>query len=274
MPILYSLGRALDERRWLGFSIWTFALCSLNQRYGQAFLRRVLLRRPHSLVRGLLAYRQFLARENRWGQLAPIGVADEEALWTGMAQNGSHSLVAMGFCQKPGGLEDWRSTCPSGRFNHQCHYLDQLDAERLPNGLPHRACQQCAIQVLGTAALHAGANLYIMTSALEIAEDLLLPALTTGRFATGLLTLCPYSVEPMVLALLICGLQTGIATFDRGACLDYDQWLRADGGDKHERTSLASEVVRKLAEGLERVAEGRQGGKRFRRQGNVYVPSS
>ena len=38
VSLLYSLGQALDERRWLGFSIWTFVLCSLSQRYGQAFL--------------------------------------------------------------------------------------------------------------------------------------------------------------------------------------------------------------------------------------------
>jgi hypothetical protein len=127
--------------------------------------------------------------------------------------------------------------------------------------------------VLGTAALHAGASLYIMTSALEIAEDLLLPALTERRFVAALLTLCPYSVEPIALPLLICGLKAGIATYDQGACMDYDQWLRADRGDKRGRTSLSSEVLGRALEGLERVAEGRRGGRRFRRQGRVYVPS-
>jgi len=272
MPILHSLGQALDERRWLGFSIWTFALYSLNQRYGHAFLRRALLRHPHRALQGLLACRRFLAQESRWGELVPIGVADARELWMSAAEAGPHFLVGLGFCQKPGGLDDRRLACPAGRFNHECHYLEQLDADYPTVGLRNPACQQCTIRVLGTAALYAGASVYIMTTALEIAEDFLLPALTRNRFVAALLTLCPYSVEPIALPLLICGLQAGIATYDQGACMDYDQWLRADRGDKPERTSLPFQVLGKVLEGLEWVAQGRGGGKHFRRQGNVYIP--
>jgi len=280
-PILYSLRQALDEHRWLGFSIWTFALCSLSQRYGQAFLRWVLLRHPRRVLQGLLAYRRFLAQESRWGELVPIGVANAEVLWMTAAEAGPRFLVGLGFCQKPGDLGGRGPACPSGRFNHDCHYLEQLDADRPTAGLQNLACQQCTIRILGAAALHAGASLYIMTTALEIAEDFLLPALTENHFVAALLTLCPYSAKPIALPLLICGLKAGIATYDQGACLDYDHWLRADRGDKPERTSLPSEVLGKVLEGLEGVAEGRRGGRHFRRQpilwpgtgGNVYVPS-
>jgi len=257
----------------LGLSIWTFALSSLTQTYGQTFLRSVLLHHPRPVLQGLLAYRRFLAQEDRWGQLALVGVADEEALWMGVMEAGPHLLVGLGFCQKPGDLEDWGPACPAGRFNHRCEYLEQLDADRPTNRPPHRACQHCTIQVLATAALRAGASLYIMTSALDLAEDLLLPALTERRFTAAVLTLCPYSVEPMALALLVCGLKAGIATYDQGACLDYNQWLRADAGDKRERTSLPSEAVGKILEGLEQAAGSRHRGKRFCQRGNVYVPS-
>jgi hypothetical protein len=273
MPSLTSLGQTLDERHWLGLSIWTFALGSLTQGYGRAFLRGVLLRHPLSVLSGVLAYSRFLSEQNRWGQLAVVGAADEEALWSMMAKAGPHPLVALGFCQKPGGLEHRGPACPAGRFGHRCRCLEQLDASRPTHGPRHPACQQCTVQVLGTAALRAGAALYIMTSALEIAQDLLIPALTQRRFTAIVLTLCPYSVEPMALALLTCGLKGGIAAYDQGSCLDYDQWLRADGGDKRERTSLSSEAIGKLLEGLRRVGEERQGGRRFQRQGNVYVPS-
>jgi len=271
MPTLCSLGQGLDKRRWLGLSMWTFALCSLKQHYGRAFLRRVLLAHPGPVLQGLLGYRCFLAQQRRWGELVPVGTPDEERLWMDASQAGPCLLVGLGFCQKPGGLQDWASTCPAGRFTHRCRYLEQLEANSPTTGPRHWACQQCTIGALGTAALHAGSDLYIMTTAAEITEDLLLPTLTEGRFRVALLTLCPYSVEPMALALLICGLKAGIATYDQGACLDYDQWIRADGGDKGERASLPSEVVGNLVRRLERIAEGRQGGKRFRRQGNLYV---
>jgi len=250
----------------------TFALRSLTKRYGQVFLRRVLLRHPHRLLLGLLAYRRFLAQESGRGELIPVGVADIEALWMSAAEAGRRLLVGLGFCQKPRDNEDWRLACPAGRFNHDCLYLEGLDADRPSAGLPPLACQQCAIRTLGTTALYAGASLYIMTTAMEIAQDLLLPALTEKRFLTALLALCPYSVEPMALSLLISGLQAGIGTYDRGACQDYDQWLRADEGDKPECTSLPSEVLGKLLEGLQWIAKDQRGGRHFRRQGNVYVP--
>lgn len=273
MPVLRSMPPILLDRRRLGLSIWTFALRSLSKRYGHVFVRRVLLRYPHRVLQGLLAYTRFLAQDLRRSELIPIGVADAQRLWMRAAEAGPRFLVGLGFCQKPGANQDWRLACPAGRFNHDCPYLEHLDADRPGDGLSHSACQQCAIRTIGTAALHAGASLYIMTTALEIAQDLLLPALMHKRFRVALLALCPYSVEPMALSLLISRVQAGMATYDRGACQDYDQWLRADQGNKPDRTSLPSEVLGKLLEGLEWMAEDQRGGSHFRRQGNVYVPS-
>jgi len=120
MSILHSLGQTLDERRWLGFSIRTFALRSLSRRYGHAFLRQVLLRHSHPVLQGLLAYRRFLAQESRWGEMVPIGVSDAGVLWMSVAEAGPRFLVGLGFCQKPGSLEDGGLACPSGRFSHKC----------------------------------------------------------------------------------------------------------------------------------------------------------
>jgi len=63
---------------------------------------------------------------------------------------------------------------------------------------------------LGTAALHAGANLYIMATALEMLRTFCWLALTEKHFTAALLTLCPHSVESIALPLLICGLKAGV----------------------------------------------------------------
>jgi len=274
MPFPNSLSLTAHQSHRLPSSIWPFAVRSLSKRYGRVFLLPVLLRYPHRLLQGLLAYGCFLTQDNTWGELVPVGVPDVEALWMTAAEAGPRLLVGLGFCQKPGDSEHWTLTCPAGRFSHDCVYLERLDTALPSNDLPHAVCQKCVIRALGTAALQAGASVYVMTTALEIAQDLLLPALTHKRFLGALLTLCPYSVEPMALSLVVSGLQAGIAIYDRGACQDYDQWLRADRGVKPERTFLPSEVLAKLLEGLEWMARTQQSGSsHFRRQGNVYVPS-
>jgi len=229
MPILHSLGRRLDRRRWLGFSIWAFALGSPNQPYGRLFLRRAVLRCPLAVLRGLLTHRRFLAQGNTWGRLTLVGVAEEEAIWSSAARAGPRFLVGVRFCQKPGGLGGRGLACPSGRFIHRCSLLEQVDVA-YPESRHRTGPASSAALGLWASALHAGVSLYIMTSALDIAEGFLLPALAEGCFAATLLTLCPYSVEPMALSLLICGLKAAIAPYEQGACVDFGQWLHADRG--------------------------------------------
>ncbi|MGQ9626860.1 MAG: hypothetical protein ACUVV0_08150 [Anaerolineae bacterium] len=179
---------------------------------------------------------------------------------------GGKLLVGMGFCQKP------LSECPSGRFNHDCLYFSFKPSWRdIPS-----PCQGCAIRLFGELALGAGGTLYIMTSALDIAKDVLIPA-SDGEFTQAIFCVCPYSMEPIALSALMCGLEGVAIGYAEGACTDYGQWLRADRGIKEERTFLSEESYALLENILTAVALARQetgfpSPSRFKREGNIYRP--
>ena len=110
-------------------------------------------------------------------------------------------------------------------------------------------------QGLICAGLALGAKIYIMTSALRIGQDVLLPALEEGKPSKILAFVCPYSLHPFALACLICGLRGVILTFARGACADYGSWLLADKGIKPEQTSIGLEGKGFLAKLFPEVQE-------------------
>jgi hypothetical protein len=233
-----------------------FALHSLAQAYGRRFLRDVVLRDPLGALRGMWTYGRLLGG-HRADQRCLV-CAGDEGFVKDAAAAGERLLVGTGFCQKPlrsaGSLYD----CPAGRFNHDCLYLSRVrwngDAEtQFP-----LACAGCSIRTLGRAALQAGSSFAVLTSALDIADDILLPALKEERFTHVLLAICPYSVEPMSLALLICGMQGYILRYSDGSCDNYDQWLRADGGDKPERTVLSRPTMAAMLILLDAIATFRR----------------
>ncbi|MBM3135677.1 MAG: hypothetical protein FJZ89_10445 [Chloroflexi bacterium] len=271
-----------DDRALLGLRVWEFAGRSLAQPYGRFFLRRLVLRHPWRTLVGLWRYQQFVRQGggvavDGQGELALVGAASL-AEWRAVAGRRPGSLlVALGFCQKPLPTPDDPVGCPAGRFNHDCLYLAQLDLAVSTEPAPAPACRECALRVLGRQALPAGATLHVMTAALDIAQDVLLPSLEQRRFAAAVLLLCPYSVPPMALALAICGLPALLATYRRGACTNYGQWLRADGGDKPERTAIGEPAGAQVAALLTarataRSESGRPLPRRFVREGNLYVP--
>jgi len=271
-----------DDRALLGLRGWEFAGRSLAQPYGRFFLRRLVLRHPWRTLVGLRRYRRFV-RQNReaaadgQGELALVGVASPAELQSVAMAGQGDFLVALGFCQKPLPTPDDPVGCPAGRFNHDCLYLAQLDLAVSTEPAPALACHGCAVRALGRQALPAGATLHVMTAALDIAQDVLLPSLEQRRFAAAVLLLCPYSVPPMALALAICGLPALLATYRRGACTNYGQWLRADGGDKPERTAIGEAAGAQVAALLTarataRSESGRPLPRRFVREGNLYVP--
>jgi len=271
-----------DDRALLGLRVWEFAGRSLAQPYGRFFLRRLVLRHPWRTLVGLRRYRRFVRQgggvaADGQGGLALVGVASPAELQSVAMAGQGDFLVALGFCQKPLPTPDDPVGCPAGRFNHDCLYLAQLNLAMPTEPAPASACGECAVRALGRQALPAGATLHVMTAALDIAQDVLLPSLEQQRFAAAVLLLCPYSVQPMALALAICGLPALLATYRRGACTDYGQWLRADGGDKPERTAIGEPAGAQVAALLTarataRSESGRPLPRRFVREGNLYVP--
>jgi len=252
-------------RRFL--ALLEFSFNSLSQAYGRTFVRRIVVRHPLRTLRGFVTYCQTLSADRPRERLL-LGCGEDEFVKRAVSDS-ERLLVATGFCQKPlrqrpairsAGLRSDGSAqdCPAGRYNHDCLYLSRLELNSKSQVRYPPACLDCSIRVLGHAALEARASFAVLTSAQDIAHDVLIPALEERRFNRVLFAICRYSVEPMSLALLVCGLEGYIFPYESGACADYRQWLRADGGDKPERTTLSAQTVARLLGLLERIAAGRR----------------
>lgn len=263
MSFSSKLFKRLDEGRFLGFQVWEFASRSLSQEYGRWFLRKVVLRHPWRVVKGAFEYRRFLREGRREEGITRLFWEREEGFFD-QATRGESVLVGLGFCQKP-------FDCPSKRPNHSCLYLSTLDLDR-GEEWPHPICRECKVAIVGRRALAAGANMYIMTSALDIAHDLMLLAIEEGRFKRVILCLCPFSVQAITLPLLTCGIQGYLIEYSSGNCRDYQQWLLADRGIKGEMTTLRPEVYEKVLSLLDLWALSGSPWRRFQREKNIYTP--
>lgn len=256
--------RGLDARNFLGFDVWEFSAYSLLRPHGKLFLVSILLRHPWRSLAGLWHYRQNVRHGRRVGY-APVGQFSWEEFAAELA--GSEWVLGMGFCQKV--LDP---PCPAGRFNHRCWLLADPNTDRLP-----AACQQCQIGAVAMHALPAGATLHIMTSALDIGRDLLLPGLRSRSAKRVVLCICPFSVPPVTLAMTICGLRGLVLSYSGGVCKDFATWVRADEGFKPEQTHLACQSHDSLLALLDRVsalrsAKNLKPARAFRESGNFYVP--
>jgi hypothetical protein len=277
VTIYDNLLRQLDKKACLGFRIWDFSFRSLARRYGNTFLKEVAFRHPLRTLSGLLAYRRLVSSDPTKGDVTYLFSGTGEEFQSRVARGEKDFLVAVGFCQKPMRETGHRYECPEGRFNHRCFYLAQVDLSHTQEESLPPACRDCEIRVIGRKALRAGANVHIMTSALDIAYDIFAPTLKHRRFKTAIFCVCPYSVHPMVLPLLICGIEGLVVQFNSGYCVDYSQWSLADEGTKNERTFLSQPAYNKTLAFLDDVAVLRAELKKpcyhcFRQEGNIYVP--
>lgn len=230
--------------------MWAFCVQSLFREYGWRFIRHVALPHPLRTARAVV----------KSGRLALAGSMVPVSEWPGHFTGGPGTVVGLGFCMKP-------MDCPSGRFNHDCRYL-----ERLRPSMPG-SCRGCAIGVLGRLALKAGSALYIMTSAQDILFDLFVPALEKRRFAAGLFLLCRYSLRPFSVGLLAADMSGLMVPFDDGDCRDYPTWLLADTGTKRERTCLGERGMRAVHDVLLRAGKP-ESPTRFTRIGHVFFPAA
>lgn len=217
MGIAAKFFRFLDSRAFLGFRVWEFSFRSLFQPYGLWFLKNVVLRHPLATLRGLLRYRRLVAKGLLGGAVNFIGSGGDDEIFC----EPTNLAIAPGYCQKP-------FNCPAGRFSPECL-------------LPQPCPEPCSLKSLIGSGLRLGARVYVMTSALRIGRDLLLPALEKRGPRRILAFVCPYSLHPFALACLICGLEGTILTFAEGACADYEAWLLADKGLKSEQTTISPE---------------------------------
>ena len=172
---------------------------SLFRAYGWRFLWQVALPHPIRTLRAVAGARRLTCRDN--GADVPGPEPGGGAL---------RRVVGAGFCLKP-------LACPSGRFSHDCAWLEGGGAA---------CCGGCEIRRLGARALGEGAAFYIMTSARDILDDVYLPALRERRFTDGRFFLCRYSFQPFAAGMLAAGIRGRLVGFASGDCRDYRTWVR------------------------------------------------
>ena len=236
----------------------SFCLQSLLREYGWQFVWRVILPNPVRTIRALLAAARLDISKDT---VATCDDAPEHHI------GGPRCIVGLGFCLKP-----INPPCPSGRFNHDCRYLERQLRPGAPE--PPECCRQCVIREIGLMALRAGCSFYIMTSAKDILLDLFVPSLSKRRISSGLFVLCRYSIRPFAVGLMASGVAGWMLPFAGGDCADYPTWLLADRGTKNERTSLSEPNSQRIQELLGTGDTHAAVPARFDRQGNVLCQES
>lgn len=233
--------------------MWEFFLHSLFREYGWDFFRRVAVPHPVRTARAVL-------RSGVLDFSGDMTAISDEAPSRGL--EGTGAIVGVGFCLKPMNVP-----CPSGRPNHDCHYLENL-LQSTASDAPV-PCRQCAVGEFGIMTLRTGGAFYIMTSARDILLDVFAPALDDGAFTSGLFVLCRYSLRPFAVGLLASGMQGWMFPFARGDCQDYQTWLQADRGVKEEQTEIDKPTQERIRELLRGAAQKPSTATQFERRGNV-----
>lgn len=225
---MYWVLQKLDKKNFLGFQIWELSVRSLARAYGWFFIIKIAFPHPLKTIGALVKYRKFFQHLNPSIGENPISNINSNYFIERAIASRETTLVAMGYCQRPLKLPDQPQQCPSARFSHDCWYRDTNNI--------HAACLICDIKTIIDSVIKIGCDFNIMTSALDIAKDIFMPALTTRRYQQAIFFLCPYSVRPIVLPLLICGIDFILIPYAHGDCKSYDDFSKADIGIKDKRT--------------------------------------
>lgn len=256
----------LDRKSFLDFHIWEFSFHSFFKEYASLFFLEAMLNHPRQTVLGLRNYQRFIkSQENLFLHYQKLLAVPKEATFVeNIKDPETRPLVGLGFCLKPYQPKDRGSSCPAGRANHECLYLEK--------GQINPICLNCAIFKISKKCLQTRCSVYIMTSAKDIARDFLLPQIKKGSFPTAILLLCPYSVQAILPSLFICGIATYLIAYESGYCKDYKEWRRADLGQKEERTQLGTDSWEKLFNLFDLKGEAELPFHSFRREGNIFHP--
>jgi len=256
----------LDRKSFLDFQIWEFSFHSFFKEYARLFFLEAMFNHPGRTVLGLRNYQRFIrSQENLFLRYQKLLAVPEEVIFVESIKHPEKKpLLGLGFCLKPYDPKDRESSCPAGQANHECLYLEE--------GQTRQVCSNCAIFEIAKKCLQTGCRAYIMTSAKDIARDFLLPQIKKGSFSTAVLLLCPYSVQAILPALFICDIKAFLLAYDTGYCKDYEEWRRADLGQKEERTNLGTDSWAILLDLFDRSGESVLPFHSFRREGNIFYP--
>jgi hypothetical protein len=238
---LQEIARRLDARAFLDFRIWNFSLLNTGRFFPWYYFFRIFLLHPITAFSGLLRYRRLIRRA---GTQSEGTCTLEEAVRS--LRDGGSFLLAPGFCMKPFDFEIKRSTCPAGHFNHSCILMDNApDMLFSPDTWP-QPCLSCGIAPIARMAAINNTDLYIMTSAIDIACDVYLPAIRKRQLLSGIFFICSYSVDPFTFGLAVSGIKGAIVKFCSGDCSTHEDWTNADIGVKNDQTFLEPHLWGKL----------------------------
>ena len=239
----------LDKKRFLGIRFWEFGIRSMGCRLGMEVVARLLFCHPVKSSKGFFRYRHYLAKNKEW--LTPH-----------IETNSYPHLVVMGaYCQKP----REGNTCPAGRFNHRCHFIQTLTV--------YPACRHCDLRKMAELAMLLGCHFYIMTSALNLLRDVFLPAIREKAFSHFLVMICPYAKELFLFPAFVSEMKGWTLIIAKGSCPNYKEFLLADKGHKSRQTHLSSIAHRSFLNIYQRIKANSKGYRRLVPYRSFYVPS-
>ena len=190
---------------------------------------------------------------------------DKKAFLKQFSKHKSKSLVAIGYCSKPYNSQDKRLCCPSGRFNHRCMFLENINLKANSFSYPSTVCKECIIGKVGKEVIAAGYPFYIMTSAMDIAKDVF-----SFPFKRAILTLCPYSSTIILYPLRIFNIEAIIFQYISGDCRTYKEFDLADRGIKRDTTNLSMIDLKEFLKIVEEISYDKFFVK-VKREGNFLI---
>lgn len=236
----------LDRIEFLHIRLWEFSLRNTKRFFSWYFLLRILLLHPLKAIRGLQQYRNLVINANKSQLNGSSNFPQIQKLLLTKSNHAPRFLIAFGFCMKPYDEDKGKTSCPVGHFNHNCIVLENSSLRNTNNENWPSPCKECTIGTLVQHAAKIRADFYIMTSALDIARDLFLPAIRGKGAQTGVFLLCPYSAEAFTLGMTTCGIHGTLITFCKGDCLNHQDFTLADKGFKTKQTFIEASLFKTL----------------------------
>ena len=232
--MLSKLFQLLDRYSFLRYRLWEFSWRNVFRLYPWYYLGRVFFRFPRISWKGLCKYHR---RIRRTSDSPLMGSVDHATLLESTPRD-ERFLIAPGFCMKPYDPAGNRSLCPAGHFNHRCLMIENPGIlHTSPTQWPP-PCSACDIGTLSHYAARIRADVYIMTSTMDVARDISENAVRGTGARRGLFFLCRYTMEAFSWGLMTSGMEGAAIPFSQGDCQNHADFTRADRGQKESQTSV------------------------------------
>ena len=103
-----------------------FCFRSIFRTYGHYFFLHSFLNHPIKTLKEFFLFPTYISKKDDFLPVCFFS-EDKKAFLKQFSKHKSKSLVAIGYCSKPYNSQDKRLCCPSGRFNHRCMFLENIN---------------------------------------------------------------------------------------------------------------------------------------------------